>query len=375
MSKQNVHAIVMPTEACNLACVYCYVLEKSAERMSIPLAEHVVDELLNYNAPDQPTKIIWHGGEPLLAGMDFYKHICSYIHKHYPEHVVQHFIQTNGVLLNDEWIDFFLEEKFNVGVSLDGWKELHDACRKFYNGQGTFDKIFQNILHARSKGLIAGVLSVVTRHTVGHEKEFFDFFCGHKLDFGFHPITPLSPWMNQELAITPEEFAEVSVKLFDLGFFQPEPRVTSVTPTLHYAMAVMMGYPSGFCVLSENCAAEYLSIEPTGRVQACDRFAGNMALTFGNIATNSLREILDSPVRQEFLERWQVVSEKCTGCEWASICYGGCPHEAYAKTGSIFEPDPNCEAYKRIFSHISNTIARELEKAGNKPSEDFGRVR
>jgi radical SAM protein with 4Fe4S-binding SPASM domain len=172
--------------------------------------------------------------------------------------------------------------------------------------------------------------------------------------------------MNQELAITPEEFAEVSVKLFDLGFFQPEPRVTNVTPTLHYAMAIMMGYPSGFCVLSENCAAEYISIEPTGCVQACDRFAGNIELTFGNIATSSLQDILNSPARQKFLGRWQVISEKCIGCEWTSICHGGCPHDAYARTGTIFERDPNCGAYKRIFDHVARTISAQLEKACDK---------
>lgn len=370
MSKQNIHAIVMPNKLCNLACTYCYVLEKPSERMSLALAERVVDELLRYNDPILETRFIWHGGEPMLAGIDFYQHVCSYIHAQYPNHMVQHYIQTNGTLLTDKWIDLFLEENFNVGVSLDGWKELHDACRKTRGGRGTFDKIFQNIMRAREKGLIVGILSVITRHALGHEEELFHFFYEHKLDFGFHPIISLTPWMDQELSITSEEFADISIKLFDLGFFQPEPRVTSVTPTLHYAMAVMMGCSSGFCVLAETCAEEYISIEPDGRVHVCDRFAGNADLAFGNITESSLEEILQSPARQAFQRRWQVLKAKCHGCAWASICYGGCPHEAYVKTGSIFERDPNCEAYRRIFRHVSDTISRELEKASNSSTSE-----
>jgi len=363
MGKQNIHAIVMPNKVCNLACKYCYVLHKNTERMSLALAERVVDELLTYNDPASATRLIWHGGEPMLAGIDFYRHICQYIHANYPSNLVEHYIQTNGTLLKADWVDFFLAEDFRVGVSLDGWKEMHDACRKTRGQRGTFDIIFRNIMQARERGLIVGVLSVITRQMLGHEEELFDFFYRNKLDFGFHPITCLTPEMEDELSITWQEFADVTMKLFKLGLYQPEPRVTSVTPTMHYVMALMMGCPSGFCVLSENCASEYISVEPTGRVHVCDRFAGNPDLAFGNIAVESLHDILDSPVRREFLKRWEIVQEKCGDCQWSAICYGGCPHEAYAKKGTIFEPDANCEAYKTIFHQVSETISIELTAA------------
>jgi uncharacterized protein len=359
---QNIHAIIMPTKACNMACTYCYVLHKTAERMPISLAERIVDELLNHNDPTMPTRLIWHGGEPLLRGLSFYRHICEYIREKYSNYIIEHFIQTNGTLLNDEWIDFFLEYNFSVGVSLDGWKELHDACRKTQSGKRTFETIFQNIMRARERGLIVGILSVITRESLDRIDELFAFFYQNKLDFGFHPVTSLTPETDEKLAITWEEFADVSIRMFELGFFQPEPRVTSATPTLHYAMAVMMGSPSGFCVLDRACSREYISIEPNGRVHVCDRFAGNQDLSYGNLAENSLKEILASPVRQVFLNRWDILEAECRDCQWKSVCYGGCPHEAYVKNGTILSRDPNCDAYKRIFTHIAETIFNELRK-------------
>ncbi len=287
MSKPNLCAIIMPTKVCNLACDYCYVA-KRPERMSYALVERILDQLLWYNNPKKPTVIIWHGGEPMLAGIDFYRHGCSMIRKRYPDHNVRHAIQTNGTLLNDEWINFFKAENFDVGVSLDGSKELHDSCRKWQGGHGSFDQVFNNILYARGQGLVVGVLSVITRHTIGHEDELFNFFYTNKLDFAFHPITPLNDWMVDELSITPEEFGLISTRLIDLGYFQPAPIVTTVSPTLHYATAVMTGHSSGLCVFSESCAKEYISFEPSGQVHMCNRFAGNPDLSFGNIFQTSL---------------------------------------------------------------------------------------
>lgn len=361
--RNNIHAIIMPNEVCNIACTYCYVQTKAKGRMSPSLAKRIIDELLGNNRPDDPTRLIWHGGEPLLAGLDFYEQIAEYISSTYPHHNVVHCIQTNGVLLDDGWVDFFLKHDFKVGVSMDGWRDLHDACRTTIDGKGTFQRIFDNVQRARERGLVIGILAVITRHTLGHEQELFDFFVGHKLDFGFHPITSLTPWMDDVLSITPDEFADVSINLFDLGFRQPEPRVTDVSPSQHYALAVMMGCSTGLCVMSKACAEEYISIEPSGRVHVCDRFAGNSDLALGNLSMQSLSEILDSPVRRVFITRWEALQSQCNSCKWATICYGGCPHEAYAASGSITNADPNCEAYKRIFTHVSNLIHRELDLA------------
>jgi len=359
----NFHAIIMPTETCNLACSYCYVLEKPKARMSIEVAKHIIDELLRHNNSDQITQLIWHGGEPMLAGLKFYQSICSYIRASYPQHKVENLIQTNATLLNDEWVKFFLAEDFKVGISLDGWQMLHDACRKTKGGKGSYDVVIENVLRARGQGLITGFICVLTRNNIQYIREIYEYFYDHKFDFNFHSITSLTPEMDDQLSITTSEFAEATKLFFDLGFYQPEPRVTSVNPTLHYVRSLLLGTASGYCVMAENCAEEYFSVEPNGQVSACDRFAGNTKLSFGNIAESSLDEIMKSPVRQEFLDRWQILNEGlCKDCEWSSVCHGGCPHEAYAKNGTVLSQDPNCDAYKSIFKHVSDTISMELNK-------------
>jgi uncharacterized protein len=363
MRLHNFHAIIMPVETCNLACSYCYVLEKPKTRLSINLALHIIDELLLHNDPSKVTRLIWHGGEPMLAGLSFYRSVCIYMHHKYPDHQIEHLIQTNGTLLKDEWIEFFQAERFKVGVSLDGSQAIHDSCRKTIDGKGSFKIVYENVQKARAKGLITGFICVLTRNSIPYIQELYDFFHNHKFDFYFHSITSMTSEMESQLAISTSEFADASNKLFDLGFYQPEPRVTEVNPTVHYARSLLLGSASGYCVMSEACADEYFSFEPNGLVSACDRFAGNTKLSFGNITENSLEEIMKSPVRQEFLDRWRILNEGvCKDCEWGSVCHGGCPHEAYVKNCTILGQDPNCEAYKRIFSHISETISRELEK-------------
>ncbi len=365
----NLHAIIMPNEICNLACSYCYVLNKTTDRMTLMLAKRVVDEVLVHNDSDKPTRFIWHGGEPMLAGLDFYRNVCAHIAERHPTARVEHYIQTNGTLLKGDWISFFIEQRFRVGVSLDGWRELHDMCRKTVGGQGTFDVILDNVIQARRMGLVAGFLSVLTRHTVGRETELFDFFRQYRFDFGFHPITSLTPEMDQTLAISPDEFAAASICLFDLAVRQEQPKFTDATPAMHYLTSILLGCSSGLCVTEQTCAEGYISVEPTGRVHVCDRFAGNADLCLGNIADTSLQEILDSPIRREFLRRWEITRHECNGCDWIQVCHGGCPHEAYVRYGNIFAKDPNCSAYRAIWSHVAEFVAAELSKAEAMDSE------
>ncbi len=359
MNRPNLDIILMPTMACNLACDYCYVLDKRPSVMEPALAKKAIEQVLAYNDPCVPTNIYWHGAEPLMAGIDFYRDICRWIRERYGRDSVQHRIQTNGILLNEEWFDFFIEERITTGVSLDGPPELHDAYRKTPSGRGTFETVFNNIMTARKKKLYFDVLCVITRRTLGHEDELFNFFYEHKIDFGFEPIIPENEHMEREMSITPKDYAQVAIKLFDHWFFQSEQRLKTVVPPYHFLKAILEG-GNTYCNFSDCCARNYLAVSPNGQIHSCILFARHENLSFGNIAHTSLQEILNSPVRQRFLVSRTDLIPRCQQCRWRSLCQSGCPQHAFIKHGSILQPDAFCESYQWIFDHVCDTVTHVL---------------
>lgn len=360
-SRPNLNLIILPTMACNLACDYCYILNKQPGVMSRSLLERTLCEVLQHNDPAMPTNVYWHGAEPLLAGIDFYRQACSFIHEQYPDYDVRHHIQTNGTLLNEDWFDFFISERITTGITLDGYRDLHDRHRKSRDGSGSFDRVFDNIMAARKKRLFFDVLCVVTRHTLAHEDDLFDFFYENRIAFGVEPIIPETDWMVQELSITPEEYAHVVIRLFDRWLSQPESRINVVMPAYHFAMALMTG-SNTYCAFSKSCAKRYITVAPDGQVYSCIMFAGHPQMTFGNIAQTDLEEILDSPVRKEFLKPRAISLTECQRCKWITLCQAGCPYHAFVETGSISERDSFCRSYRLVFQYVHDTLLRQVEE-------------
>ena len=365
----NLELILMPSMACNMVCDYCYVLNKHSGFMSLDMAKQAIADVVTHNSPHIVTKVYWHGAEPLLAGIDFFREMFAWSRNTYGIDGVAHHIQTNGTLLNDEWYDLFIEGHVTVGVSLDGPQSMHDAHRTFHNGKGTFDKILRNILEARKRKLYFDVLCVITRNTIGHEDELFDFFSEHKIDFGFEPLTPENDWMVENLSITPDEYADTVIRIFDRWYLQSERRLCMVVPPYHFLMSIMTG-TNTFCHFSENCTRHYLAVNPLGNVFSCIMYARYPELSFGNIMRHSLDTILESPTRKRFLaERADVVAH-CSGCRWYSVCHGGCPHHAFVHHGTTDKRDPLCPAYKKIFSHISDKLGESLDDSASSNGEN-----
>jgi len=334
--------------------------------MDIDIAKKAIDQAVSYNNAAIPTKVYWHGAEPLLAGIDFYTDICEWTRARYGIDAVQHHIQTNGTLLNEEWFDLFIQEHITTGVSLDGPREIHDANRRMRSGKGTFDLIFENIMLARKKKLFFDVLAVITRATLGHEDDFFDFFYDNRIDFGFEPIVPEDQFMASDLAIEPHEFAEFTIRIFDKWFDQPERRLRLVTPPYHFLMGILQGRNTT-CHFSSCCANHYIAISPNGDAHSCIMFARHPNLSFGNIRQQCLADILAASSRKRFL--WERASQipKCQSCKWLEACQGGCPHRAFVRDGNVLQPDMFCEAYKTIFDHVFERACKTLPTLDKQP--------
>jgi len=308
------------------------------------------------------TKIIWHGGEPLLAGLDFYRHVVDVQKAKYGGYGIQNCVQTNATLLSDEWVDFFLQESFGVGVSLDGPKTLHDANRRYTDGRATFDRILFNLQQAIARGLRVAALAVITRHTIGREEELFQFFKELEVDFTLNPVTAMSAEVESKIGLTPPEFAKIAIKLFDLWLYQDKPLI-DVQFLHHVADAILAGGNSRYCVFSPSCAQGIVTVDPQGAVYVCDRLVNTPEMVLGTLTKEHLRDILCSAKRKRLLRPRDEQIARCRNCRWADYCHGGCPHRAYVRHRTLTEPDFFCEAFQTIFEHASERIKMELDLA------------
>jgi uncharacterized protein len=355
MNRPNIELILMSTLACNMACRYCYVGQKRAACLDLDLAKRAVEQVVAYNDETRPTNIFWHGAEPLLAGIDYYREICAWTRRRYGRDRVNHHIQTNGTLLDEAWFDLFIEEHITAGVSLDGPQLIHNANRAMQDGRGSFERVYHNIHLAREKRLYLDALVVITRDTLGHEDELFDFFYDNRIEFGFEPVVLERGCSDPSIAITPREYAGVAVRLFDRWLGQPEPRLRTIIPLQDFALGVMSGRNTR-CAFSRSCGRHYLAVDPSGAVYPCVRFGGDAAFCLGDIRTQSLEEIINAPRRLAFLQPRVERIKRCADCQWRNLCNSGCPQHAYAATGAIDQPDPFCASYQLIFNHVSRRL-------------------
>lgn len=359
MDKQNLNLILMPTFSCNMVCDYCYVVYKKPGVMDIYLAKSAIEQSMNLNDSSLPTNVYWHGAEPLIAGIDFYSKIFEWTEENFGLDTVRHHIQTNGTLLNEHWYDIFIKHHITVGVSLDGPMILHDRHRKVKSREGSFDVVFSNISEARKRKLYFDVLCVISRDTLDHIDELFNFFWENKIDFGVEPLICEDQTQQAELGITPQEYALVITHLFDRWFYQVDRKIKNFVPAYHYVHSLLTGVNS-YCNFSKCCSTHYLAVSPDGDVYSCIMFAGHPEYSFGNLKKQNMKDILASDVRKPFLSPRVELIRECQQCKWTNLCNAGCPHNALIKNGHMLAPDFFCESYKTIFSHVENALLKEL---------------
>lgn len=354
---KNYVAIISVTKSCPLRCQYCYVHSKNEQKMSLPTVFRIIDELLKINK-GPVNEIIWHGGEPLAMGLPFYQSVCDYLAEHYPDKRVVHKIQTSGVLITQEWVDFFKKYNFEVGVSLDGPQFIHDRQRLTQAGKPTFQKVCHGVKLLRDSGLKPGFIAVITRNSLPYSQEIFDFFYSNSWQFSFAKVS-CGEGCIENLSITAEEYACFYGEMLEHFLQQPEFRL-KVVPIFHHVMSFIKGATVGLCANEKNCAGSYLSFAPDGSVYNCNRFVDYPEMAFGNILHQPLEEILKSALRATFAHRAKQLSKVCAKCNYKVVCNGGCPSEQYVKTGSIMGKSAECEVNSLIFPLLEERLKKEF---------------
>ena len=371
--------------ACNLACQYCYYLEKELlypNNKRSWMSEETLETFIQqyFLAQTQPyVSFTWHGGEPLLRPISFYKKALKLQQKYGKGFYIENSLQTNGTLLTDEWCRFFKENNFLIGLSIDGPATVHDAYRQTLNGKGSFQKVLNGIRLLNKHGVEWNAMAVVNAQNVKDAATFYNFFKSINCHFiQFTPIVErLVPHadgrclasVNEQtqtmspLSVTPEEWGAFLCDLFDLWI--KEDVGTYYIQMFDATLANWVGQTPGLCTLSKSCGHASV-MEHNGDVFACDHFVFP-EYKRGNIHTQTITEMMYSPEKLQFgKNKWQSLPRQCKECSFLFACYGECPKnrfaiDAYGNKGLNYL----CKGYKRFFAHVApymQFMKEQLEK-------------
>ena len=380
----RIHVLAKPTGSkCNLDCAYCFYLEKeqlypdSRFRMGDEVLERYIVQLIESHRSDTVT-VTWQGGEPTLMGVDFFRRAVAFQRKHArPGMRFENSLQTNGTLLTDEWCEFFGENGFLVGISIDGPRELHDTYRVNRAGKPTFDSVMRGLRLLQAHEVDHNILVSVNRNNAAHPLEIYRFFRDEVLSdwLQFIPVVErVGESEATDRSVTPEQWGEFLVTVFDEWAANDVGRM--FVQTFEAAVSKWMGMPSsGMCIFEPTCGYA-LALEHNGDLYACDHFVDPDHL-LGNIAQSHMTELVASGRQAAFgRNKRDSLPRACRECDVLFACQGECPRNRFTRTADG-EPGLNylCAGYKRFFRHIDQPmkILAQLLKRGM-PSEHSMRI-
>jgi uncharacterized protein len=357
--------ILEPVKRCNLSCRYCYSDGTGADVMSRQTLQTALEKTARYAEQHgfREIHILWHGGEPLLAGLGFFRAALQMLPRLAPDLRCHHYLQTNGLLLDADFCAFFRDHEFQIGVSLDGPQALHDSVRVGAGGQGSHAAVLAKVRLLEEQSLSPGFNAVVTRRSLGQEQAIYRFFQG--LGYGFR-VNPVIPGQNPETSapylLQPGEYGAFLCRLFDAWASTERQRVI-VSPLELYLEAIVGGVAYE-CQQRATCAGSHLGVKPSGEVVLCSRFETQ---PFGNIHASEIQELVASPFCEAIRRRAETLSD-CHACSHWSICHGGCPLNAVVFGHDPMAKDPFCKDYQLIFARIHRALA-SLRSKVQLPSE------
>ena len=355
---------------CNLNCRYCYYLDKAEiyggrePVMSEQMLETVVREYIAANDVPEVT-FNWHGGEPLLLGMDFYRKALAFEQKYANGKTIHNTLETNGTLMDRAWAEFFRRNGFLIGISIDGPREIHDKYRKDKGGLPTFDKVMRAIELLRTSGVEFNTMSTVNKASEGKGLEVYHFLKSLGTRYmQFMPVVEHIKGYEQHIVDPSEEGARIaSWSVSDVGFGQflcdifDEWVRNDVSRffvgQFDAALASWCRVPPGICAFSETCGGNAV-IEHNGDLYPCDHFV-YPKYRLGNIAETSIRAMMGSEAQVRFgIDKRNTLPSVCRKCKWLFACNGECPKHRFNRT-ERGETGLNalCRGYKMFYAHIA----------------------
>jgi uncharacterized protein len=358
------HVMAKPTgSACNLNCDYCFFLKKeelypgSNFRMSDEVHEAYIRQLFESHQVPQVT-VAWQGGEPTLMGLDFFRHSIELQKKYQkPGAQVENTFQTNGILLNDEWCQFFHENNFLIGLSLDGPKELHDFYRKDKGGHGTFDKVMKAARLLQKHKVEFNILCTVNRKNADHALEVYRFF-RDELKTNYIQFIPIVEKDGKggvtDRSVLSEQWGNFLIDIFDEWVKRDVGKMFVIN--FDGALAGWLDRAGTVCIFGPTCG-EGTALEHNGDLYSCDHFVEPNNF-LGNILKTPMIELVASEKQRKFgKDKKDTLPQYCQACDFVHICNGECPKNRLIKTPDGV-PGLNylCEGYKAFFKHADKPM-------------------
>lgn len=358
------------SSSCNLDCSYCYYRESHAPKgktntTALCVLEKLIPEYMDYVADTRAASIGWQGGEPTLAGLNFFEEIVRLEKAHaHPGTVISNDLQTNGTRLDGNWAAFLKQYDFLVGVSLDGPEEIHDQLRTDRRGNGTFRAAMDGARILLQYGVDLNILCVVAPHNLQYPGALLDFYRGagfsHVQFMPAMTFQATDPDTPAGYLITPEEYGSFLTALFDAWYRDGLP--TTSVRTFDNLLQSYLQIPNDLCIHADTCDSG-LVVEHNGDVFPCD-FHLHEQHKLGNILSRPLISMVNSPERLAFIRQKKPLPGQCRKCPWVAYCKGGCPrNRTHAET---MGPDFFCGAYRRLFAHAHERLERLRDKIRNK---------
>ena len=361
---------------CNIDCRYCFYKDRAPQfgsgkqRMSDEVLTKLVKDYMTLNFP--VVGFAWQGGEPTLMGVDFFQRAVELQKKHgTPGQEVSNTLQTNGVLLDDNWCRFLHENKFLLGISIDGPKEFHDQYRLDHSASGTFDRVIKGIENCKKHQVEFSALVLLNNKNVEHPEALFNFLIENELTYlQFIPCVETDPATNKiaDFSITPKQYGDFLCRLFDL-WYEYGPEKMNIREFDSLVTYYVLGKHT-ICAYSKQCAG-FVVIEHTGDAFCCEFFV-EPKWRLGNIMETPLEKLAAGSIKRTFARDKQNLCNKCLLCSHLDICRGGCIKDrSKLYTGySILDEHQEssidkrenyfCDSYKQFFNH---TVPRFMQLA------------
>lgn len=345
-----VSALIKPASSlCNMSCDYCFYCDEAKNRekdsygfMSEKTLKNVIRKTM-LNAEGYAS-YLFQGGEPTLCGLDFYKKVIEYQRQYNKNGIrVYNCLQTNGYLIDEKWCEFFKQENFLIGLSIDGTKEIHDTLRHDKAGCGTYDRVLNSAELFDRYGVEYNVLTVVSSLLSDNiEKVYKDYRSrGWKYQQYILCLDPINQKESATYSVSAQKYGQFLIDLFEMWYEDykhgTQPYIREFTNYLN----ILRGYLPEACSMVGHCTVQNV-VEADGSVYPCDFYVLD-DYYMGNYNTDKFTEIITNQNAKKFVEDSLQLSEKCTECKYYKLCRGGCRR---TRAGNI---NMFCESYKMFF--------------------------